>query len=244
MQVKGWAAIALAMLLPAPLCAQGRGEAVAVINKAIEAHGGAEALGRAALAVRKGTGVVSLFGKDVPFTDEWVLHLPERVRFDLAIDKQPKIVHVLNGNKAWRHQGGLTEEMPRDRVEEMREEAYILWLATVAPLKQDAFTLTPQPDVTLAGKKTNVVKVGSKGHLDALLYFDKDTGLLIQISRRAREAALDLEKTYQFSDHKDTEGGKLPTRISESLGGKKFSEVTSVKYQFPRKPDEQLFGKP
>jgi hypothetical protein len=244
MRVRRWAGFVVVLSITNSLCAQGSDEAREVVDKAIKAHGGAEVLARAALAVRDGKGVVTLFGKDMPFTDEWVLNLPDRVRFELTIEKQDKMIHVLNGTRAWRNQGGLTEELPRERVDEIREEAYVLWLATVAPLKQDTFTLNALPDATVAGKKASVVKVSSKGHFDALLYFDKDTGLLMQIKRRAREAGLTLEKTYQFSGHKDTDGGKLPDRIIESIGGKKFSEVNSIRYQFLRKPDEQLFAKP
>lgn len=227
-----------------PLFAQDREAALAVIERAIKAQGGAEALGKAARAVRTGAGTMTFFGKEMTFTDEVLMDLPDRLRVAVVIDKKNRVTLVVNGTKGWQSQGGATADLPSDRVSEVREEAYVLWLATLVPLRRETFTLTALPDAVLHGKKVAAVKVASKGHLDAVLFFDKESNLLVRILRKAREAGLEVEKDYEFADHKETDGGKLPTRIIESIGGKKFSELTGAKYQFLRTSDETLFGKP
>ena len=68
----------------APLHAQDRAEALAVVDKAIKAHGGAEALAKASLALRTGSGVMTFFGKDMNFTDEVILGRP-RVDADVVV---------------------------------------------------------------------------------------------------------------------------------------------------------------
>lgn len=244
MRTNSLIAIALALSLTAPLLGQDREAALAIVEQAIKARGGAEALGKAALAVRNGEGIMTFFGKEMKFTDEVLMDLPERLRVAVVIDKKSRVTIVLNGTKGWQAQDGVTIDLPSERVNEVREEAFVLWLSTLTPLKQDGMTLRLLADAVLNGRKVAALRVSSKGHSDAVLYFDRESHLLVRILRRAREAGLEVEKDYQFSDYKDTDGGKLPTRIVESIGGKKFSELTAAKYQFLRKSDESLFGKP
>ena len=94
------------------------------------------------------------------------------------------------------------------------------------------------------GQPAAGVKVSQRGHTDATLYFDKETGLLVKIARRAQEAGLMVDKEYLFSAHKEFEGAKLPTKQVEMINGKKFTEVTSFTYKILRRVDESMFAKP
>src|SRR5262249_16879214 len=76
---------AILALIVAPLRGDDQSDALAIIEKAIKAHGGADALTKAQLAIRTGTGTMSLFGKDVVFKDEVVWKLPEHVRLTLDV---------------------------------------------------------------------------------------------------------------------------------------------------------------
>ena len=105
------------------------------------------------------------------------------------------------------------------------------------------FDLAPLPDKMVDGKPAAGVKVASKGHMEAKLYFDKTTGLLVKVERQSNEAGIATTKEYVFGSHKDFDGVKLATKRTESLGGKKFAEVT-VAFRFPGKVDDALFGKP
>ena len=64
----------------------------------------------------------------------------------LDIDKKFRFIILINGDKGLNSMGGALAELPRDRLREMREEAYVWWLARLAPLKKDEFTLAPLPD--------------------------------------------------------------------------------------------------
>ena len=57
-----------------------REAALAVIDRAIKAQGGEQALTRRRLVMRRGAGTMIVFDKDVPFTDETLIHLPEQFR--------------------------------------------------------------------------------------------------------------------------------------------------------------------
>ncbi len=235
-------------LATSPVLADDRDKALAVIDRAVQAHGGESALTKAQLMTRSATGEMTLFDKAVPFKDEMAAQLPDRLRSFVDVgegDQKVLVLLVINGDKGWQSAGGAVMELTKERLGELREEAYIMWLSTLAPLKKDtSFNLVPAPDVKINGRPAAGVKVSQKGHTDATLYFDKETGLLVKIARRAQEAGLMVDKEYLFSGHKEFEGAKLPTKQVEMINGKKFTEVTSFTYKILRRVDESMFTKP
>jgi hypothetical protein len=242
---KTWAVAAAGVLIwaAAPVRAGDREVALALVEKAIKAHGGEDALGRSRNLSRTGSGTMSLSG-DQRFTEETLLALPDRVRMSVGLDKGLKLTLVINGDKGWQVSAGAVLELSQPKVEEVREEAYVLWLTTLTPLLKDTFTLTPLPDGSVEGEPVAGIKVVAKGHPDAKLYFSKRTHLLVKIERRAREAGVPLDKTYIFGDYKDVDGVQLPVRELQLLNGKKFTERTSATYKVLRYVDEAAFKRP
>ena len=234
-------------LAAGPAAAADRDAALAVIEQAIKAHGGADALNKAQTAVRTATGTMSLFGKDLTFTDELTWQLPDRFRQVLDVDTgqgKTHLVQVVNPDKGWQSTGGMVMDLGPDRLEELREEAYVLWLGTLTPLQKEGFELTPLPQTMVGSRPAAGVKVASKGHADEKLYFDKDTGLLIKVEGRVKEAGLMVDKEYLYSDHKDFDGAKLPTKLQELINGKRFTDLTNISYKFPRTVNDAVFARP
>jgi hypothetical protein len=240
----------LVLLLAAgPLGAADRDAALAVIEQAVKAHGGAEALTKAQTSVRTATGVLMTFGKETPFTDELTTQLPDRFR--LALDarmgqQKARIIQVVNGDRGWESTGGAVSELGKERLDELRQEAFVrLWLATLLPLRKDgSLELGVLADAKVNGQPAAVVKVSRKGQPDLKFYFDKASNLLLKIDRRASEAGLVFDQEFSFSDYKDFDGVKLATTQVETRGGKKFAELTGISYKFPRSIDENVFNRP
>ena len=223
--------------------ADDRAKALTMLDGAIRAHGGEQALTRAQTVVLNVTGKLSL-GGEVPFTGETTFSLPGRARQILNLNKNGQVVMVLNGDRGWSTAGGMVGELGKDGLEKLREEVYVEWLATLVPLKKEGFELTLVPDKTVEGKPAAGIKVAHKGHGDVRLYFDKATGLLVQIERQSKEAGIPIPKEYVFGGYKDFDGVKLPTTRIERLEGKKIAEVTSTTYKFPTKVEDSTFGRP
>jgi hypothetical protein len=222
--------------------------AKAVIEAAIKAHGGPQMLAKAERMVRQDKGVMSLFGQEAPFTDELILQLPQRWRWTLdAGGSGPamRLMLVVTGDKGWQSASGTVTDISKERVEELREEAYVLWLSTLLPfIKDNNFTLTPLPEAVVDSQPAVGVKVAHKGHGDVALYFDKRTGLLVKTARRVKESGLSLDKEYHYSGHKLFEGLYLPTKYVELVNGRKFVEVAEISYRFPRAIDDSTFARP
>ena len=138
-----------------------------MVAKAIKAHGGLEGLTKAATAARAGKGVLLVRGLDLNFTTDEVLNLPNQLRVRLEVNKT-QLMRVLNGDKGWEQSaGGMTLEMTRDRLAEARDEAYVWWLVTLAPLLKDGFDLDVLPEIKVDGRAAVGVKVASRGRPDA-----------------------------------------------------------------------------
>ncbi len=221
-----------------------REDALAIIDQAVKAHGGADALAKLRTAVRAGAGVLYQGETKIPFTDELTLNLPAQWRDSVEIEKKGRFAIAVNGDKGWQAVSGTVTDIGPERFKELQEEIYVLGLESLTPLQKASFELAPLPEIKVGDQPAVGVKVSSKGHADAKLYFDGRTHLLVKIERTAREAGLKLDKEYLFGDFKDFDGVKLPTRRMELLEGKIVMELTSASYRFPAKPDEAAFNKP
>jgi hypothetical protein len=240
----------LALLLAAgPLAAADRDAALAVIEQAIRAQGGADALTKSQTATRTATGVLMTFGKETPFTEELIAQLPDRFRLllDARMGQQKaRILQVVNGDRGWESTGGAASELSKDRLEELRQEAFVRWwLATLVPLQKDSsLELGLLADTRVNGQPASVVKVGRKGQPDLKFSFDKSSNLLLKIDRRATEAGQVFDQEFFFGDYKDFDGAKLATTQLETRGGKKFAELTGISYKFQRTIDDGVFNRP
>src|SRR5262249_54827796 len=149
---------------------------------AIKAHGGRDALSRMAQMVRKDTGVIIIAGKEVPISDELVLALPDRLRLTVEIGpdaRRPRVINVLNGDKGWRDSGAKTTDLDQEQLSPLREDAQILWVASLVPLlKDNAYELAPVPEEKVNNQPAAGVKVTRKGFPDLKLYFDKKSSML------------------------------------------------------------------
>jgi hypothetical protein len=233
-----------ALVVAASVRADDRETALAVIEQAIKAHGGADALARSANSIRSGKGTIAVEGKELAVTTDVVLSLPDKERVAVVVEKQLPITIVLNNDKGWKLTGGAAADLPKESLEDLRGEAYVWWLTTLVPLKKAPFELSPLPEIKVNNKPAVGVKVASKGRADAKLYFDKASGLLVKIERRAKEAGLEVYKEYFYSDHKELDGVKVPLREIHHVNGRKAFDVTLTAFKVLPKPDESAFGKP
>jgi hypothetical protein len=219
----------------------------AVLERALKAHGGAEALTRSQVLARQLTGALVVMGKELPFAAEQIQHLPGQVRLstEMVVNGQKLLtLRILNGDKGWQSSGGAVQEMTKEELHELREEAYSLWLTTLVPLQDKAFTLAATADVQVRGQPAVGIRVTRKGHGEVRLYFDKASGLLVKLERRTKEGGLDVDKEYTFFGHKSTDGVVLPTKYTEVVNGKKLLEVSSITYRLLSRVEEGTFAKP
>ncbi len=224
-----------------------RDAALAVIDRAIRAHGGESALAKTRYIHRLGKGAWILFGKENPFTVDTTLQLPERLRDAIEMEangQKSRMTIVLNGGRAWQSFGAGGVELEKERIAELRDETYVMSLTTLLPLKEKTITLSAPAGSNVQGKPASAIKVTGANRPEATLFFDNQAGLLVKIERTAKQAGLSLKKEYFLEDHKEFEGVKLPTRWLESTNGNKTIDLAIRSYDFPTSVDAKMFEKP
>jgi hypothetical protein len=226
------------LALPCNLRADDRADALAIVDEAIKAHGGADALAKTQSFTRKASGTADL-GKILQFKDELIVNLPDRTRLSVEFEGNIRVLLVVDGAKGWEsNNGGPATAATAAKIKEMNDESYVLWLTTLLPLKKDGMTVKP-----LSGNNAKSgVSVSSQGRPDVKMYFDKDSHLLVKIEREAVQGGVKIDKEYQLADYKEVDGVKLPTKLTELVNRNKFSEV-KAEYKL-HKPDDAAFGKP
>lgn len=241
-----WLILAGGLILALAARAGAQASAEAMVDKAIQAHGGAAALERARVVVRTSSGTITVNAMDTPFTSELTTDLPDRYRLSVQLGPQKTaLLTVINGKKGWHVNGGMTLEMSPDGVAEAREEGYVLHASSLVPLRNDkGCTLKVMPEEKHQGKAVTVVKASVKGRDDILFSFDKETNLLMKMSRKTAFGGLTADKEYVFDNYKEFNGAKLPTRMQELLNGRKYMDSTIGSYRFLQKADDRDFAKP
>jgi len=223
-------------------------DARAVIQRAVTAHGGIDRLSKLKTQVRTMKGELN-FGGAVPATCEVSCELPDKCRCAYVLDKgnqKAQITLVINGDKSWQGGSGAIKEMTKQQQREVEEEIlYVPWVTSLVALRDPAFELTALPPIKVADQPAEGVKVSRKGRPDVKLYFDKKTGLLVKAERKGTEAGTEISREYLFSEPKEFDGLKLPTKLAVIDNGiKKVAEWSNITYQFPGKLDDSTFGKP
>lgn len=216
-----------------------------LLDRAIRAHGGADNLARARRMLRTDSGTIAVGGGNAEFTEELLVELPERSRHQVTLKgRGARFLAVVNGDRGWQVVGGATQELGKDRLREIRDDLYLLYLTTLTPLRKERrFTVKAVADADVQGKKAAGVRVSCTGHGDVRLYFDRGTGLLVKAVRQTLQAGLPVDKETVYGDHKEFGGVRLPTSIVETVNRNKYLQIHSAKYTFPR-VDDRSFAKP
>lgn len=173
-------------------------------------------------------------------------HFPVSV-ISSSIDGQAiSLISVVNKDKGWLKINNDTIDMPAEQLKETKESAYSGWVATLLPLKDKAFTLSPFGETEIAGRKAVGVNVTREGHRPINLFFDKETFGLVKSETRVKDETTGQEVTEEstMSEYKTIEGVLQPTKITIKRDGKPHADVEVEEYKPFEKLDDSVFAKP
>ncbi len=225
-------------------------DARAILNKAIQAMGGAEQLGKFKAATWKGQGKFYGLGEGIAFTMQGATQPPHQSRVDSEIDingMKFSQIRVVNGDKGWIKMMDTTEEMDKDTLTEAREELYAGWAATLLPLRDPAFQLSVVGEAKVGDRPAVGIRVSHKNHRDIILSFDKEKGLLLKSEGRVKDMLTGGQEVGQetlFGDYKAIDGIQRAHKITVKRDGKNFVEIEIEEFKLVDKLDDGLFGKP
>jgi hypothetical protein len=220
-----------------------------ILDKAIKALGGANALAKVKAYTWKSKGTISLGGNDSEFTLQGALRGIDHARqeFELNINDMKVVgLTVIAGDKGWRKFGDMSMELDKDALGNEKRNVYLLAIpTTLLPLKDKGFKLEPGGEDKVNGKPAVGIKATAPDGKDFTLYFDKESGLPAKqvakvIGFMGEEAA--QETTY--ADWKEFQGIKKATKLETKRDGARFVEQTITEFRVLDKVEDKLFAEP
>ena len=222
----------------------------AVLEKAIQASGGAEKLGKFTISRSKFKGTGEFEGVRANLTGEVLVQLPRQMKLDLQVEVQGQnvtLLYVVNGAKGWIQMLGQTTEIKGHELEEQKESLHAEYVQMLVPLLRDkSFTLAPLGDLKVNGRDAVGIQVAQRGHKDVNLYFDKATWLLAKVERRIVEENGNQEATEgtYYSDYRKVDGVQVPMKLQVYHDDKKILEGEVTEFQFLDRVEEGEFAAP
>jgi len=247
--------LGLAVALVAAGAAAADEKAEAVVKKAIEAHGGADALNKYKAAKFKMAGDLAIMGMNIDFTGSLAYNLPDRYRLELAMEvmgQKIEIHQIVKGEtaKSTITAGGMTIPAPGGEAEkeELKTAAVMQEAEQLTPLLDaKKFTIKAADDADVNGKKAAVIVVQPKAvKKEMKFFFDKESGLLVKTVHRGMGPGDDgqgkeVEEESYASDYKKVKGIQCPSKLVVNHDGKKFMEVKLSDYEVLEKIDDKEF---
>jgi hypothetical protein len=222
---------------------------VAVIQRAVKAHGGEANLKKFKAGHTKADGIIAL-GAGVPFTQEAFYELPSRMKEIQVLEAngQKRVVTiVLDGDHGWLSANGQTVPLSETVLGELREAIHLIQVNRLVSLLEDKrFRLSPLQDAQVEGAAAYGLRVSTTGRRDTDLYFSKETGLLIKVERRMRDLGTMKEFTEArvYSEFLDANGIRIPRKTVVFRDGKEFMRAQVAEVAFLESLDQRVFSKP
>jgi hypothetical protein len=243
-----WSACAAGLWLGALGGARADDAALGVLERAVKAHGGEERLAKIRADKVKLKGVFYVAAKEIPFTAETTVQLPGQFRnvIQLTGDRKVTILQILNGDKTYVAFDGQPQKVEAAAAAEIREMMQLDQAVRLVPLLADkSFTLEGLGESKVGDQAVWGVKASAKGRRDVLLFFDKETYLLVKTEHQLNDGGDKEVKQEEFySDFKDVDGYKRPMKISVRRNGNKLMEAELTDVHYLDKVDDAEFAKP
>jgi hypothetical protein len=225
-----------------------------ILAKAIQAHGGEQALTKLMTATWSGRGLSYKKDDDqhaIAFYGEWMAALPNRYRYVYkfrGLGANLPVTTGLDGDKAWRSfsdaRGG--EDLVDQRLKEEQEEAHAVYLTRLVPLLQGDYKITTTPIGMREGRYVLGLKVERQGYKPNTLYFDRKVGYLTHHERAVFDVELgkDVVQVTMYQTFKPLGGAIQPQSHTIKRGGKLFMELEIDKIEPKTELEDKLFVKP
>jgi photosynthetic reaction center cytochrome c subunit len=207
-----------------------------LLDKYVQAAGGAGAIDKVTSRVMKGT--IDVGGKSLPI-DIYCKDPEKRISFTHMPEGEN--VTAFNGHEGWLGVPGRPlREMHGNDLDGAAIDAD-LHLAT--HLKQ-MFSALRVPATEKIGDHETYLVVGEReGKPPVQLYFDEQSGLLVRMERFGETVLGQMPTEIDYADYRDAEGVKIPFQWTLARPGGRFTiQVSEVKENVP--VDDAKFVKP
>lgn len=215
-----------------------------IIEKCIKATGGVEKLSRMG-GQSKTTGTLEILNS-VNFAQEVIFQLPNKFKEVLEMEvngQKVKVTTTYNGKDVTIDVNGQKLPLDEKQLAEIKEAAHMMQVGRLIYLKDKKYELSSLGESKVNDNAAEGIKVATKGFRDVNLYFDKKSGLLTKIERRAMDFMTQQELSEEriITEYQDIDGMKVPKKVLVNRDGKKFMEAEVQEFKSLDKVDDSTF---
>lgn len=180
-----------------------------IVNAAIEAAGGLEALSKIKDLSSKSSMKMSTPQGEMPAEASEEVLYPDRYRITIKLPVG-EVTHAFDGQTGWMSQGAMVRELPPGMGREFAKGAIVasgVGLLLAAGEGKASLSLIP-PDEADGNRLDGVL--WKQGDNEMKVYFDPDTKLLSKVTYNTVSNTGPVETDSLFSDYREMQGVKLP----------------------------------
>jgi len=226
--------------------------AEAVLNKAVEANGGAKTLSKYMAARFNITGSMSVTGMDLEFTGKIASQYPDRFSLEMnseIMGQKLVVQQVVKGDKMKSKvtlAGTVVSTGSAEEKEEMKMNMAMQEAEALLPLlDKKKFKLSSGGEEDVDGKKASVINVTAIAlKRDFKIFIDKKSNLLVKTAHRGQGAgdggAEVLVESYH-TEFKKINDVQVATKLVVKHDDKKFMTVNVSDYEMLEKIDDKEF---
>lgn len=221
----------------------------AVVERAIEAHGGMATLSQARIDRVRLRGTMKLGEREIPFAAETVTELPKgfRNQVTLAPDTPGKqvLVQLLHQGKPSLYLNGTPQTISPAQLDEFRETLLIQQAMRLVSLVRDKdFALDWAGKGMLNERPVEAILVRADGRRPLRMSFDLETGYLVRTSHTVLVEGKPLLQEETYGDFRKLGLYKRPVKMVTTRDGKPLIDAELVDVRYPEKISEAEFLAP
>jgi hypothetical protein len=221
--------------------------AKALVDKAIKAIGGEEAIAKIKAFSIKSKGTIRLMGNDnevaTTITSQGIDHFRSEMDGEFG-GNRAEITTGLAGDKGFRAYGGNMLDLSGDALANQKRTVYLQVIPiTLVALKTKDFKIDTVPDDKVGDKPVAGIVVTPADKKEFKLYFDKETGLPAKTVAKVAgfRGDGDFIQETTFTDYKETAGIKKAMKVVSTRDGEKFTTQEVLEFKILDKVDPKLF---
>jgi hypothetical protein len=214
-----------------------------VIQRAIEAHGGAEGIRRIKAGHLKGDGMRHRLHGDEPFTWEEWFEVPDR--YKLMMRDSRSVAYYLAPPRKWWIGEGDQKPAIKD-LGEVHATSQFEPIRRLVEIQRQKLPVVSLGEQEVGFIPAVALQVDSEQWGQVAMSFDKSKGLLIQNRGQVAQSgrASSFTNRQVFSRHQDVQGVLLPMKITVFVNDQPHTEMTIRQAEFVDKLDPSVFAPP
>jgi hypothetical protein len=225
-------------------------EPKAIVEKAIQAFGGADVLGKHAGKTMKLKGKWYGMGDGLEYTGIWSGRAPDRLRFEITMSimgQNITFIQGVKGEKGWKSLNGMVSDMDKDELAEHREGLHGHDVQNLVALRGKDYALSSLGESKVGDRTAVGIHVERKGYRDINLFFDKETHLLLKTETRAKDPMAGNQEftvVARMGDYKKVDGLMVAHKVEIFRDDKLYVDGEVTEHSAVEKFDDTTFDKP